>query len=262
MRMRRIFALACALLVTVQGLMAWGQKGHDVVARIAERHLSPAVAARVAAVLDGKSPVYWANWMDQASHTPEYAGTLTWHYVNIPEGGGTADAVRPPEGDLLTAVGRIVAGLKGGRLSPDEEAVALRMLVHLLGDMHCPMHTGRPGDRGGNDIAVSFFGEPTNLHAVWDTELVEAAHRWSYTEWAEQIDRVTPAEQRGMAAGTPEQWVEECHRLCEEIYRTTPAGDDLSYDYVAAAAPLIERQLLRGGVRLARLLDEIYGRER
>lgn len=257
--MKRALVLFCALFVAVQQLLAWGQKGHDVVALIAERHLTPAATVRVGEVLEGRSPVYWANWMDQASHTPEYAHTLTWHYINIPEGGDLAQAVRPAEGDLLTAVELLVAQLQEGGLPAEREAVALRMLIHLLGDLHCPMHTGRPDDRGGNDIAVSFFGHPTNLHAVWDTSLVEAAHRWSHTEWARELDRLPAEEARRMEAGTPAEWVDESHALCEKIYRTTPADGELSYDEVAAAAPVIELQLLRGGLRLARLLNEIYG---
>ena len=64
------------------------------------------------------------------------------------------------------------------------------MLIHLIGDMHCPMHAGRKQDRGGNGTTVKFFGKKSNLHSVWDSDLLESTHRWSYTEWQKQIDRV------------------------------------------------------------------------
>lgn len=258
--MKRFFGLLIALLVTTESLFAWGQKGHDVTACIAQAHLTPQAAERIGTLLEGHSTVYYANWMDNASHTPAYAYTLTWHYLNIPDGGTPATAPRPAQGDVLRAVTTLTEELKSGTLSHDEEAIALRMLIHLVGDLHCPMHTGRPEDRGGNDIAVRFMGQPTNLHAVWDTSLIEAAHRWSYTEWATELDRtVTPETLEQITAGTPEDWIAEANKVCCQIYDETPAGTDISYDYIARFTPEVEQQLLRGGLRLAALLNEIYG---
>jgi len=105
---------------------------------------------------------------------------------------------------------------------------------------------------------VRFFDKETNLHSVWDTSLVESAHKWSYTEWQRQIDRLTKQEAEAVAAGTPADWVAETLEICRKVYDETPEGSRISYDYIAAAAPVIERQLLRAGHRLARLLNEIY----
>ncbi|MEF2792722.1 MAG: S1/P1 nuclease, partial [Alistipes dispar] len=127
-----------------------------------------------------------------------------------------------------------------------------------LGDMHCPMHLGRATDLGGNLRPVRFFDKETNLHSVWDTSLVESAHKWSYTEWQRQIDRLTKQEAEAVAAGTPADWVAETLEICRKVYDETPEGSRISYDYIAAATPVIERQLLRAGHRLARLLNEIY----
>lgn len=250
------------LLLTLPALLragAWGQKGHDVTAYIAECHLAPAAAARIDRVLDGHSPVYYANWLDNASHTPEYAFTKTWHYRNVDQGETPATAPRNPQGDVLEAVERLTARLKQGGLTPDEEARDLKMLIHLVGDLHCPMHAGRLSDLGGNRRPVLFFARETNLHSVWDNKLPEAAHRWSYTEWQREIDRLPAGEAAAVAAGTPADWFEETHAVCEEIYDSTPEGAKISYDYIARYAPVVERQLLRGGLRLARLLNDIYG---
>lgn len=133
------------------------------------------------------------------------------------------------------------------------------MLVHLVGDLHQPMHTGHLSDRGGNSVPVRFFGRESNLHAVWDSSLPEAAHKWSYTEWQNQLDRLTEEEVARIQSGTPFDWFEESNAICREIYVATSEGSDLSYDYIATYAPVIERQLLRGGHRLAGLLNEIYG---
>ena len=102
--------------------------------------------------------VYWANWLDSASHTPEYAYTATWHYANVDEGFTYETMTKNPDGDIVEAIDRIVAELKGGQLDPAQEQLYLKMLVHLVGDLHQPMHTGHLSDRGGNSVPVRFFG--------------------------------------------------------------------------------------------------------
>lgn len=253
-----VVLLACALFA--RDGFAWGQKGHDVTASIAECRLTPEAAERIDKVLGGHSPVYYANWLDHASHTPEYAYTKTWHYLNVDEGKTRATMAENPDGDILRALSLLISELREGGLSPEREAQDLKMLIHLVGDLHCPMHAGRLSDLGGNRRPVTFFGRPDNLHSVWDTGLPEAAHKWSYTEWREQLDRLTDDEAMLVQAGEPADWFDETHAICSGIYDATPEGTKISYDYVAEYAPVVEQQLLRGGLRLARLLNEIYGR--
>ena len=255
--MKRLLVVCLSLLLAHEAL-AWGQKGHDVTAYVAENHLTKRAAKRIAAVLEGYSPVYVSNWLDNASHTPEYAYTKTWHYLNVDEGETLESMPKNPDGDVLKAVTEIVARLKSGGLTPTEEALSLRMLIHLVGDMHCPMHAGHLSDLGGNRVSVIYFGDATNLHSVWDTALVESAHRWSYAEWQREIDRLSKEEAAEVASGEPADWMRETLELCSEVYASTPEGTKISYDYVAKYAPVIERQFLRGGLRLARLLNEIY----
>lgn len=255
--MKRLLVVCLSLLLAHEAL-AWGQKGHDVTAYVAENHLTKRAAKRIAAVLEGYSPVYVSNWLDNASHTPEYAYTKTWHYLNVDEGETLESMPKNPDGDVLKAVTEIVARLKSGGLTPTEEALNLRMLIHLVGDMHCPMHAGHLSDLGGNRVSVIYFGDATNLHSVWDTALVESAHRWSYAEWQREIDRLSKEEAAEVASGEPADWMRETLELCSEVYASTPEGTKISYDYVAKYAPVIERQFLRGGLRLARLLNEIY----
>ena len=255
--MKKLFFLGLCLLAARSGF-AWGQKGHDVTAYIAECHLTPAAAKKIDKVLGGYSPVYFANWLDNASHTPEYAYTKTWHYLNVDEGRTLDDMPANPQGDILKAVTEIVAKLRAGGLSPEEEAFNLKMLIHLLGDMHCPMHTGRLSDIGGNQRPVLMFGRRTNLHSAWDSAILEAGHKWSYTEWQEQIDRLTDDEAALVQAGEPQDWLKETHAICVGIYEDSPEGTKISYDYVDKYTPVIEQQFVRGGYRLARLLNEIY----
>lgn len=253
------------LIITVLALslaceaFAWGQKGHDVVAYVAECNLTPRAAKNVTRVLEGHSPVYYANWLDNASHTKEYAYTSTWHYANVDEGYTFETMPRLESGDVVKAINDIVAQLKSEALSAAEENIALRMLIHLVGDLHCPMHAGRKSDRGGNGVKVLYFGRNTNLHSVWDSSLVESAHNWSYTEWQKQIDILSKSDKAAVQQGSVEEWFKQTHSIAERIYAATPEGKRFSYDEVAEYAPVIEQQLMRGGLRLAALLNEIYG---
>lgn len=250
--------IAAAMAAGALSAFAWGQKGHDVTAAIAERHLTPRARAAVDSLLDGKSLVYWANWLDNASHTPQYAYSKTWHYKNIDAGQAYEQAPRNEKGDVETAIRGESQILKSTASSREQKALALKMITHLVGDAHQPMHVGHLSDLGGNKWEVMWFNTPVNLHGTWDSNVVEAAHKWSYTEWVDQIDRLTPEEAVSISAGAPTDWVKETWAICTDVYNTTPQGSTLSYDYTAKWAPIVEQQLLRGGHRLAALLNSIF----
>ena len=256
--MRRFLVIALALCIPAMAF-AWGAKGHDIVACVAEKNISKKTRRTVEQVLGGHSMVYVANWMDNASHTEEYAYTKTWHYVNVdPKEQTYLNSEKETKGDIVTAIDSIVANLKSGELTPEQERAQLMMLIHLVGDMHCPMHAGHKSDRGGNGTTVKYFNSQKKLHSVWDSDIIESAHRWSHSEWQEQIDRVSKKEKKTMAQGIPIDWIEECVALAADVYTRSTTGENLSYDYVAYYVPIIETQLLKAGIRLATLLEEIY----
>ena len=227
-------------------------------------HISPSSTsprqpkAAVESILDGRSIIYWANWLDNASHQRPLAYTKTWHYKNIDEGVRYEEAPANPAGDAVTAIKSRIEILNNPESSLEERQLALKILIHVVGDIHMPLHMGHATDLGGNRIKVKFFNRENNLHSVWDSSLPESAHKWSYTEWQQQIDRLSEEEVAAVQAGTPADWIAQTHAICEKIYAETPEGAKLSYDYIAAQAPVIEQQFLRGGLRLARLLNEIY----
>lgn len=249
------------MLLTAIATLAWSQKGHDTVAYIAECHLTKATADSVAAILDGRSPVYWANWLDNASHTPSYAYTKTWHYKNIDEDIPYDDAPLNPDGDVVTATRQQIAILADPKSTKSQKELAMKILIHIVGDMHQPMHMGHYSDRGGNKTQLRFFDRGTNLHSIWDSSLVNSAHSWTYTEWQQQLDRLTPEEADKVAAGNIDDWARETHQIATRVYHYFPTGTKVSYNHIAAWTPVIEEQLLRGGFRLARILNTIYDPE-
>lgn len=248
---------AVSMLMPFQSF-GWSQKGHDVVAHIAERHLTPKTSAAVDSLFRGQSMVYWANWLDNASHTPEYDYSRTWHYKNIDPQETYEGAFKNPKGDILTALLSKAAQLADSTTSFTDAALALKMIVHLMGDLHQPMHMGRYSDRGGNKHQVSFFDRETNLHSIWDSSLVETGHKWSYTEWADQIDRASESLQEVLVQGNFSDWGRETYEIAKEVYADTPVGTAVSYDYIAKWTPVIEQQLLKGGLRLASILNGIF----
>ncbi|MGM9863596.1 MAG: S1/P1 nuclease [Lepagella sp.] len=243
---------ACSMPATMLG---WGQKGHDVTAAIAERHLKPAVRAMADSLLDGRSLVYWANWLDNASHTPELSYSRTWHYKNVDAGQTYETAPQHQAGDIVTALRRNIATLRNPRAGKEEKALALKMVVHLAGDMHQPMHMGHASDLGGNKTPVKFFDSPTNLHSVWDSRLPESGHKWSYTEWTDQLDRVSEMDQALLTSGNIDDWARDTYIICRDVYAKTPKNTVISYDYIATWTPTVEQQLLKAGLRLARILN-------
>ena len=256
--MRRFAIIIIAALIPAISF-AWGPMGHDIVAHIAEQRLSKRAKRNIEQVLGGYSMVYVANWMDNASNTDEYEYTKTWHYVNVDhEEGSYARSKKEDKGDVVKAVNDIIKSLKCDVLTPDQERVKLMMLIHLVGDMHCPMHAGHKSDKGGNGTKVKYFGKQEKLHSVWDSKIVESAHRWSYTEWQREIDRVDRKTEKRIMQGTPNNWIEECVLLADDVYTRSAKGGNLSYDYVAHYTPIVELQLLKGGIRLAKILEEIY----
>lgn len=240
-------------------LFAWGQKGHDAVAYIAENHLNKSTLDSINNILDNKSIVYWANWLDNASHTPEYAYSKTWHYKNI-DADKNYDTMKPNKnGDIVTALDSQIQILKNHNASKDDKALALKMIVHLVGDVHQPMHLGRLSDLGGNKVVVKNFNRDTNLHSTWDSFVIENGHKWSYTEWQDQIDRASDEETAAiLSLTTPDQWARQTYEIAKDIYASTPEGTKCSYDYVADWIGVVEQQVLRGGLRLADLLNSIY----
>ena len=256
--MRKHFILSGILSLSVLTAFGWGQKGHDIVAFIAQKHLTPTTQQAVDSLLDGYSLVYWANWLDNASHSQDYEYTKTWHYKNIDEGKTFENAPKIKEGNIVDAIYQQVAILADSTKTKDDKALALKMVVHFLGDIHQPLHMGHATDRGGNYHNVRFFKTNSNLHTVWDTNLLDAAHAWSHTEWQEEIDRLTqPQSIAIIAGGNPDIWGKETYEICSRIYEATPQATNISYDYIADWTPTIENQLLKGGWRLADVLNYV-----
>ena len=135
------------------------------------------------------------------------------------------------------------------------------MIIHMVGDLHCPMHAGRLSDRGGNGFKLKWFGQNTSLHSLWDSKIIESARAWSYTEWAQHLDIVDKKFKKEAVKGDYEDWftatVSNAAMLYE--YHENLGEERLNpYQYVYNFSPMLEEQLLLGGLRLAYVLNTIF----
>ena len=205
---------------------------------------------------------YWAHWPDQikADTTGVWKPTERWHYVNVnpqPNIKQFSDSLKAQQGpNIYTQIKILSEQIKDKKTPAQDREIALRFLIHLVGDAAQPLHVGRYEDLGGNKIKINYFGLPTNLHALWDSKIVDF-EKYSYTEYTRVLDVKSKQEVKTIQLGTLEDWLYDSQKAANRIYANSVAESNYSYDYNYKFQPLIERQLLYGGLRLAKILNEI-----
>ena len=256
------FALLLSILLMMPATKTdktdvWGQNGHRIVGDIAAGYLSPEAREAVDRVLGPTSMAIASTWMDKIKSDPTYDYTHDWHWVTIPNGKTYAETEKNPNGDLINALRTIINELKSDSLTDSEEEKKLKMLIHLVGDIHQPLHVGNGKDRGGNDTEVEWFYEESNLHRVWDGEMIDDT-QLSYTEFSTAINHPTDEQISSWQDSKIIDWARESKQLRKQVY-DLPEDKQIGYEYQYQNRDLLDRRLLKAGVRLAGVLNEIYG---
>jgi hypothetical protein len=264
-----VVAFVGSLAGTVWG---WGDSGHQIVGRIAEKKLSAQTQQAVRQILKPGEALadvaMWADWIKRATGRP-FTGDL--HYINVPDNAEEFDYERDCEQDrcVAGAITNFLGTLKDRDASAVDRYEALKFLVHFVGDIHQPLHVGRAGDKGGNDISVTFFDNHSrelDLHKVWDSHIIDRQS----DDWESTADRLAAAitPEQGSEWGSvldPKEWAAESLKLAvTNAYRFSPAeeADDipaLGASYYRRNLPVVERRLSMAGVRLAALLNQHLG---
>lgn len=249
MSLRR-FLLAVLLLGAAVSAHAWGRDVHRLVAELATERLTPAASAEVDRLLasePGATLASIATWADEV-RSPTIAA---WHYVNFRQGEPCVytEALCPAGACVVAAIDR-QAGVLASSAADDHRLKALKYVVHFVADLHQPLHAGFFEDRGGNRFQVQAFGRGTNLHAVWDTGLIE--------NWPGGLEALTAEVRRsGMAheQATTRQWAEHSCRIVAspEFY---PLGHKLDENYRRQWSTTLSKQLARAADRLAAVLNQ------
>ncbi|MBU1105738.1 MAG: S1/P1 nuclease [Candidatus Riflebacteria bacterium] len=255
---RLAFVLLFGLGLT-QTAWAWGETGHRLIARIAEKMITPSTREEIGRILKGKSMAEVALWADQIKK--ERPETAVWHYVKFssareweestPELGGSS---------VLSALSHLTDQLQNSGVSDSERREALMFVIHLVGDLNQPMHCAPDGDFGGNTVAVSFFEKETNLHKVWDSCLLDEL-QGSENEKLAALEHVWGAiteSERKSADFT--SWAAESNQVARWHAYILPENHQLGDSYVRNNLRSCSRQIWLSGIRLANLLNSILNR--
>jgi len=237
--------------------MVWSKTGHRVIGEVAQAHLTRKAEKAISELLDGQSLAAVSNFADEIKADTLYRKFNAWHYLNIPPGKKYKDIEPSVYGDLVTGINECISVIKNENSSKADKAFYLKMLVHLVGDLHQPMHLGRLEDKGGNDIQVQWFKDGSNLHKVWDSNLIQQ-NGMSYTELAASLPKLSKKQKKAMQEGDILLWVEESHLIADELYESVEVGEKLFYRYGYIWWPTVEKQLQKGGLRLAKVLNDLF----
>ncbi|TCD12866.1 S1/P1 Nuclease [Pedobacter frigidisoli] len=240
---------------------AWGMIGHRVVGEIADSYLNAKARKAIQGILGSESLAMSANWGDFIKSDSTYNYMYNWHFVNLPGGldkQGVFSILETEKApNLYNKIIDLTAILKKASSTADEKKLALRMLVHMAGDLCQPMHVAHKEDLGGNRVSVLWFNEKSNLHRVWDEQLIEY-QQLSYTEFAKAINHPSAIQLYNWKNTSLKENIFESYTVCAKIYENTKPDSKLSYRYNFDWSSTLNEQLLKGGVRLAKMLNDIY----
>jgi hypothetical protein len=241
---------------------AWGLLGHRIIGQIADSYLSPKAKVEVTKILGFESIAMASNWPDFVKSDSAYRYLSLWHYVNFKSGLSYEEMDAFLKNDTTTnaytKINFLTIELKRGKLLPTEtKQLYVRLLIHLIGDVHQPLHLGRVEDRGGNAVKVKWFNSDANLHQVWDEKLI-SFQELSYTEYVNAINFTTLKQRNAWQKQTLSQWMFDTYQLTEKVYAETVPESRLDFLYNFKFVAAMNDQLLKGGVHLAGVLNDVF----
>lgn len=274
--------LSVFIIVISFNTFAWGPTGHRVVGEIAQRHLTKKAQIGITKILGKTTLARAATWPDEIKSDKEtYGHTFNWHYTDWPNHKNEYDA-KNNSGTLIKSIDEQIAVIKSKKTSKDKKIFALKFLVHLLGDLHMPLHVGNGSDLGGNLCKVIFHNEEVNLHKLWDIQMIKHS-RLSFTEIVNFLDIHSKDKIKKFQEGKTLDWAKESKELREKIYpivkkpsevKTPPKGvqwycqkdlkvsndklPQLGFPYTYKFMPILEMRLTQAGYRLAKTINNIF----
>ena len=257
MKLNKLIIGAVAAAMSFQAL-SWGQTGHRVTGAIAQQYLTPETQRAISQLLVNEDLAEASTYADEMKSNPSEFWKKTanpWHYVNVFDGKTYSDVAPPPEGNAATALDMFSKQLKSKQSSSAEKQLALRFIVHIIGDLHQPFHAGNGKDRGGNDVKLTFFWDDSNLHRVWDSGLIDR-QQLSYTEWTNKLSsKISSQQAKQWMEIDPKVWIAESAKVRANVY---PENDKISWDYQYQNLPIVKQRLQMGGVRIAAYLNALF----
>lgn len=252
---------AVAIILIALTLVSWGVTGHRSIAKIAENHLSAKAKIAVKDILGDEEFPLVSTFADEIRYDSKFSSTGKWHYVNLPLGLNYDDFVNYVKEDnslnVYKALMFNIKNLQSTTSTPEEKAFALKMVIHLVGDLHQPMHVSQAEDLGGNKIKLKFQGKETNLHSLWDSGLIEY-NGFTFTEMATALDNVSAAKVKEWQSDDVFKWLYESYQISSQLYTEVKDGQELDYTYYPIHAEIYKLRVQQAGIRLAGLLNSFY----
>jgi len=252
-----LFAFILSSQITSGTNLDWGKTGHRVVGELAEQNLNKSALQKIKKLLNGQSLAFVSTYADDIKSDARYKKYDTWHYVNFPLDKNYGDQPTDEKGDIIKGIQECIAVLKNPNATESDQAFYLKLLIHFIGDLHQPMHIGQAEDKGGNDVQVQWFGKGSNMHRVWDSEMIDG-YDMSYSELTENLPAISKGEKAQIMQSDLMDWVAETRETTKKVYASAQNGDKLGYNYSYDYFDTVRIQLQRAGLRLAKVLNEIY----
>ncbi len=241
--------------------LAWGTEGHRICGEIAARHLNKKARRAIASILGDESIAIASNWADFIKSDSAYKYIDEWHYIDLPDSLPHNELQSylqaDTSADAFTRINFLASQLKSKQLTRDKKVMYLKLLIHIVEDIHQPMHTIETA-RGGNDIKIMWFNEGSNLHRLWDSDLI-LFQQLSYTEYADAIDYSTKTQRKTWQQQPLSQWIFDSYTIGERLVKEIQPNQKLSYRYNYDHVATLNEQLLKGGIDLAKVLNDIFG---
>jgi hypothetical protein len=194
------------------------------------------------------------NWMDQIKSDHRYAYMNIWHYVNVEKGSVYDPNVK--EENAINQLTRVINELEHREKMSDEDIKKdILIAMHLTGDIHQPLHCGYAEDKGGNTVQVKYKGKPTNLHRVWDSEIIEGENI-NVNDCLQQRKNFDKEEMKMLAVINPEKWMNQPRSQVAGVYAFT--DNTIDDAYIQKNKKLIEQDIFIAGVRLAAILNAAF----
>ena len=235
----------------------WGATGHRTIGKIADDYLKGKTKRKIAELIDGQSLAFVSTFGDDIKSDKRYDEFYTWHYINMPLDQNYEDSEKSTNGDLVSGINYCIKIIKDNTSSNEDKAFYLKLLIHFIGDLHQPMHVGLVEDKGGNDFKLQWFYKDSNLHSVWDREMIDS-YGMSYSEIAENADILNKNQVKAIQEGSLVDWVNDTHKLTRQVYANVKPNDNLRYSYSYDNFETVRAQLQKGGIRLAKVLNDLF----
>ena len=196
-----IFIALFLFSFSVNSSLRWNATGHRTVGKIAEKHLKSSTKRKIKKLLNGQSLAFVSTFADEIKSDKRYNDFYTWHYVNMSLDSNYEDSEKNPKGDLATGIAYCKKIITDENSNDDDKAFYLKLLVHFIGDLHQPMHVALADDKGGNDFKLQWFYKDSNLHRVWDTDMING-YGMGYIELAENADVLSKEQVKAIGGGS------------------------------------------------------------